>query len=81
MVTTDGRRARPPRPPIGLLARKLDSLINERFEGTLRGPATIDALTTAIAPFLDQTVGETARALRFDGERRARDPAALESDP
>lgn len=75
MNTTDRGRARP---PIGLLLRKLDDLINERFERTLgaRGitrrqwqllhtlaerPATLDALNAAIAPFLDQAAGETAR--------------------
>lgn len=75
MSTTDSGRAQP---PIGLLLRKLDNLINERFERTLgaRGitrrqwqllhtlaerPATLDALNAAIAPFLDQAAGETAR--------------------
>ncbi len=35
MTTTTDRLATPPRPPIGFLLRKLDDLINERFERTL----------------------------------------------
>ncbi|WP_098408881.1 MarR family transcriptional regulator [Paramicrobacterium agarici] len=61
---------RPARPPIGLLLRTLDRLLDERFERTLgirdisrrqwqllntlaRRPATSNALTEAVAPFLD----------------------------
>jgi DNA-binding MarR family transcriptional regulator len=35
MTTTTDGVARPPQPPIGFLLRKLDGLINERFERTL----------------------------------------------
>ncbi len=75
MNTTDSGRDQP---PIGLLLRKLDNLVNARFERTLgtRGitrrqwqllhtlaerPATLDALNTAVAPFLDQAADETAK--------------------
>ncbi|PJJ55704.1 MarR family winged helix-turn-helix transcriptional regulator [Compostimonas suwonensis] len=74
MNTTDRRD----QPPIGLLLRKLDNLVNERFERTLgtrditrrqwqllhtlaERPTTLDALNTAVAPFLDQAAGETAK--------------------
>lgn len=78
MKTTIGRWASPSAPPIGFLLRKLDRLIDERFERTLgdrgitrrqwqlihtlaKGDATLDALTAAVAPFLDQSAGETAK--------------------
>lgn len=75
MNTTENGRTQP---PIGLLLRKLDNLLNERFEHTLgaRGvtrrqwqllhtlakqPASLEALNTAVAPFLNQYSEETAR--------------------
>jgi DNA-binding MarR family transcriptional regulator len=78
MITTTKGAARRPQPPIGFLLRKLDRLINERFERTLgaRGvtrrqwqllatlaeeAASLDALTEAVAPFLELASGETAR--------------------
>ncbi|GAB2917674.1 hypothetical protein GCM10027280_00860 [Micromonospora polyrhachis] len=84
--------ANPSLPPIGLLLRKLDRLIDERFERTLgiRGitrrqwqllhtlagdrdllagnvvplaedGASLDALASAVAPFLDQRAEETVK--------------------
>lgn len=97
MNRTVAGTAQPSAPPIGLLLRKLDRLIDERFERTLsqhevtrrqwqlmstlaKGDATLDSLTAAVAPFLDQGVGETvaqhldplaARGIiRAEGEHR-----------
>jgi len=73
MITTDKALRHQ---PIGFLLRKLDRLLDERFERTLgafevtrrqwqlmntllEGPATKDALSGAVAPFLDKSPDET----------------------
>lgn len=78
MITTDSSPSESTQPPIGYLLRKLDRIINERFERTLGTrdvtrrqwqllrmiadrPATLDELSAAVAPFLDQAAGETAK--------------------